>query len=154
MSVEVGQEAPDFTLKNNHGEEVTLSSFRGSKNVVLVFYPFAFSGTCTKELCEIRDRQSDLEGQDTIVFGVSCDPMWSLRIFAEREKFDYALLSDFWPHGGVSKQYGVFLEDKGFSTRGTFVIDKNGIVAWSIVNSPGDARNTQEYKDAIAALAA
>jgi peroxiredoxin len=154
MSVEVGQEAPDFTLKNNHGEEITLSSFRGSKNVVLVFYPFAFSGTCTTELCEIRDQQASLEGDDTIVFGVSCDPMWSLRIFAEREKFDYSLLSDFWPHGEVSKQYGVFLEDKGFATRGTFVIDKQGIVSWAIVNSPGDARSTVEYKEAIQKLAA
>ena len=154
MSVEVGQEAPDFTLKNNHGEEVTLSSFRGSKNVVLVFYPFAFSPTCTGELCEIRDQQASLEGDDTVVFGVSCDPMWSLRIFAEQEKFDYALLSDFWPHGQVSKEYGVFLEEKGFSTRGTFVIDKQGVVSWAIVNSPGDARSTREYKDAIEKLAA
>jgi len=154
MAVEVGQEAPDFTLKNNHGEEVTLSSFRGSKNVVLVFYPFAFSPTCTGELCEIRDQQASLEGDDTVVFGVSCDPMWSLRIFAEQEKFDYALLSDFWPHGQVSKEYGVFLEEKGFSTRGTFVIDKQGVVSWAIVNSPGDARSTQEYKDAIEKLAA
>jgi len=154
MSVEVGQEAPDFTLKNNHGEEVTLSSFRGSKNVVLVFYPFAFSPACTGELCEIRDQQTSLEGDDTVVFGVSCDPMWSLRIFAEQEKFDYALLSDFWPHGQVSKEYGVFLEEKGFATRGTFVIDKQGVVSWAIVNSPGDVRSTQEYKDAIDKLAA
>ena len=88
------------------------------------------------------------------MFGVSCDPMWALRIFADREKFDYALLSDFWPHGKVSKEYGVFLEDKGFSTRGTFVIDKDGIVRWSVVNGPGDVRSTQEYADAIAALAA
>jgi peroxiredoxin len=154
MPVEVGQVAPDFTLKNQHGEEVTLSSFRGSKNVVLVFYPFAFSPTCTGELCEIRDQRASLEGDDTVVFGVSCDPMWSLRRYAEAEGFEYGLLSDFWPHGGVSSAYGVFLEDKGFSTRGTFVIDKDGVVRWAIVNSPGDARSTQEYRDALADLAA
>jgi peroxiredoxin len=154
MSVEVGQLAPDFTLKNHHGEEVTLSSYRGDKNVVLVFYPFAFSPTCTGELCAIRDEQSSIEGDDTIVLGISCDPMWALRVYAEQQKFDYQLLSDFWPHGGVAQQYGAFLEDKGFATRATFVINKDGVVSWAIVNSPADARSTDEYRSAIAALAA
>jgi mycoredoxin-dependent peroxiredoxin len=154
MSVEVGQQAPDFTLKNQHGEEVTLSSYRGEKNVVLVFYPFAFSPTCTGELCAIRDEQTSIEGDDTIVLGISCDPMWALRVYAEQQNFDYQLLSDFWPHGGVAQQYGAFLEEKGFSTRATFVINKDGVVSWAIVNSPADARSTDEYRAAIAALAA
>jgi peroxiredoxin len=154
MSVEVGQLAPDFTLKNHHGEEVTLSSYRGEKNVVLVFFPFSFSGTCTGELCAIRDEQASIEGDDTIVLGISCDPMWAQRIFAEQQKFDYQLVSDFWPHGAVAQQYGAFLEEKGFATRATFVINKDGIVSWAIVNGPGDARNTDEYRAAIAALAA
>jgi peroxiredoxin len=154
MSVQVGQEAPDFTLISNLGEEVTLSGFRGRKNVVLVFYPFAFSGTCTTELCAIRDHQQALEGDDTVVLGISCDPKWALKVFAEQEGFDYALLSDFWPHGAIAKQYGAFLDDKGFATRATFVIDKAGVVRWSIVNSPGDARSTDEYKAALLELAA
>ena len=154
MAVEVGQEAPEFTLKNPGNEDVTLSSFRGRKNVVLVFYPFAFSPTCTGELCAIRDEQSSIEGDDTVVLGISCDPMWALRIYAEQQNFDYQLLSDFWPHGGVAQQYGTFLDDRGFATRGTFIIDKQGAVAWAVVNSPADARSTDEYRQAIAALAA
>ena len=153
MSLEVGQEAPDFTLKNNHGEEVTLSSFRGNKNVVLVFYPFAFTPTCTGELCAIRDEQTALEGDDTVVFGVSCDPAPSLKAFAAAENLDYALLSDFYPHGDVAKAYDVFFEERGFAIRGTFIIDKAGKLAWKVVNSPADARSTDDYKAAIAALA-
>ena len=153
MAIEVGQQAPDFTLTNQHGEEVTLSSFRGSKNVVLVFYPFAFSGLCTGELCEIRDQRSALEGDDTVVMGISCDPMWSLRFFAEKDGLDFPLLSDFWPHGAVCQAYGAFFEPKGMATRATYIIDKDGVVRWSVINGPGDVRSTQDYKDALAALA-
>jgi peroxiredoxin len=152
MTVAVGQEAPDFELKNQFGELVKLSDLRGQKNVVLVFYPFAFTPTCTGELCTIRDEKVSFENDDVQVFGISCDPAPSLKVFAEQEKLDYPLLSDFYPHGDVSKAYGVFLEDRGFSTRGTFVIDKQGVVRWSVVNAPSDARSTDEYRAALAAL--
>ena len=152
MAIEVGQEAPDFEIKNQFGELVRLSSLRGEKNVVLVFYPYAFTPTCTAELCTIRDDKLSLENDDTVVFGISCDPSPSLKVFAEQEKIEYSLLSDFYPHGAVSKAYGVFLEEKGFATRGTFVIDKAGIVRWSVVNTPADARSTDEYRAALAAL--
>jgi alkyl hydroperoxide reductase subunit AhpC len=76
-----------------------------------------------------------------------------LKAFAAAENLDYALLSDFYPHGDVSKAYGVFLEERGFATRGTFIIDKAGKIAWQVVNSPADARSTDDYKAAIAALA-
>jgi peroxiredoxin len=152
MSLEVGQEAPDFTLQNQFGEDVKLSDFRGKKNVVLVFYPMAFTGICTGELCEIRDQSPAFVSDDVQVLGISCDTTASLKAFAEQEKFDYPLLSDFWPHGEVSKAYGSFFEPRGFSMRGTFVIDKAGILRWSVVNGPGDARNTEEYKQALAAL--
>ena len=152
MSIEVGQQAPDFEIKNQFGELVKLSDLRGEKNVVLVFYPFAFTPTCTGELCAIRDEKLSFENDDTQVFGISCDPAPSLKVFAEQEKLEYPLLSDFYPHGAVSKSYGVFLEEKGFATRGTFVIDKAGVVRWSVVNSPGDARSTDEYRAALAAL--
>ena len=152
MALEIGQEAPDFTLKNQFGEEVTLSSFRGSKNVVLVFYPMAFTGICTSELCEIRDRSVDFVNDDVQILGISCDTTASLKAFAEQEGLQYPLLSDFWPHGEVSQAYGSFFPDRGFSLRGTFVIDKQGIVRWSVVNSPGDARNSDEYKAALAQL--
>lgn len=152
MAVEVGQEAPDFELSNQHGEPVKLSDFRGKKNVVLMFYPFAFTSVCTGELCAIRDERTDFINDDTQVLSISCDPMYSLKVFADQENLSHPLLSDFWPHGAVSKAYGVFLDDKGFATRGTFVIDKDGIVRWSVVNSPGDARSNDEYRAALAAL--
>ena len=152
MSLVVGQEAPDFTLKNQFGEEVTLSSFRGQKNVVLVFFPMAFTGICTGELCEIRDNRETFVSDDTQVFGISCDTSATQKVFAEQENLDYPLLSDFWPHGEVSKKYGAFFDERGFSLRGTFIIDKEGILRWSVVNMPGDARKTDDYKAALAAL--
>lgn len=152
MSVAVGQEAPDFTLKNQFGEEVTLSEFRGKKNVVLVFFPMVFTGICTGELCEIRDRSVDFVNDDVQIIGISCDASPSQKFFAEHEGIEYPLLSDFWPHGQVSEQYGAFFPDRGFSLRGTFIIDKEGVVRWAVVNGPGDARNTDEYKQALASL--
>ena len=152
MSLEVGQEAPDFTLQNQFGEDVKLSDFRGKQNVVLVFYPMAFTGICTGELCEIRDQRPSFVSDDVQVLGISCDTSATLKVFAEQENLDFPLLSDFWPHGEVSKAYGAFFEPRGFSMRGTFVIDKAGILRWSVVNGPGDARNTEEYKQALAAL--
>ncbi|TAK69161.1 MAG: peroxiredoxin [Actinomycetota bacterium] len=153
MTVEVGQPAPDFELKNQHGELVKLSDFRGSKNVVLLFYPFAFTGTCTGELCAVRDDRADFVNDQTQILAISCDTPHSLRIFAAQEGFDYPLLSDFWPHGEVARQYGVFREDRGAATRGTFVIDRDGIVRWSVVNAMGDARSNDDYRKALANLA-
>lgn len=152
MSVEVGQPAPDFTLSNQDGEKVTLSDFRGKKNVLVMFYPFAFTGVCTGELCTIRDRRGDFVNDSTEVLSISCDPVYSLKEFAGKEKLDHQLLSDFWPHGEVAKAYGVFLEDKGFAIRGSFVVDKDGIVRWAVVNGPGEARNADDYAAALAAL--
>lgn len=152
MTIEIGKEAPNFTLKNQFGEGVSLSDYRGQKNVVLVFFPMAFTGICTGELCEIRDNKSSFESDDVQVIGISCDATPSQKAFAEKEGIEYPLLSDFWPHGEISKLYGAWFEDRGFSLRGTFIIDKAGILRWSVVNSPGDARNTDEYKAALAAL--
>ncbi len=151
MPIEAGQEAPDFELRNQFGTPVRLSSFRGEKNVVLVFYPKAFTATCTSELGEIRDGR-DAFDDDTVVLGVSCDTEATLKVFAETEGYEFALLSDFWPHGAVASAYGVFLETRGFPLRGTFVIDKAGIVRWAVVNSPADARSTSDYREALAAL--
>ena len=151
MSLEVGDIAPDFSLKNQFGEVVTLSEFKG-KNVVLMFYPFAFTGKCTEELCTIRDERNDFVNDGTQILSISCDPSSSLKIFAEEQSLSTPLLSDFWPHGQVSKAYGVFLEDLGFSNRGTFVIDKTGVIRWKVVTSPGEVRNTADYRLALSAL--
>ena len=153
MSVEVGSPAPDFELRNQHGEPVRLSSFRGRKNVVVVFYPKAFTSTCTGELCAIRDEKQYFETDDVAVLGISCDTEAVQRVFAETEGLNFDLLSDFWPHGEVAKMYGVFIEDRGFPLRGTFVVDKAGILRWSVVNPPSQARSTLDYRDALDALA-
>ena len=152
MSIEIGQEAPDFTLSNHHGEPITLSSYRGKKNVVLTFYPWAFTSTCTGELCEIRDRLTSFDNDDTVTFAVSCDAKYSLRIFAEREGYLFDLLSDHWPHGEVSKAYDVFSEEDGASVRGTFIIDKSGIVRYAIVMGIDDVRDPTEYEKVLATL--
>jgi peroxiredoxin len=154
MTISVGDAAPDFTLKNQHGEMVSLSDYRGKKNVVVMFYPFAFTGTCTGELCAIRDQHTDFINDDTEVLSVSCDSAFTLKQFADTENLTHNLLSDFWPHGNTAKEYGVFLEELGFASRGTFIIDKDGVVQWMVVNGPGEARDTDDYRAALAALAA
>jgi mycoredoxin-dependent peroxiredoxin len=152
MAITVGDRAPDFTLKNQNGEEVSLADFHGKKNVVLMFYPFAFTGTCTGELCAIRDEQADFVNDTTEVLSVSCDSPFTLKVFAEQEQLTHHLLSDFWPHGAVAREYGVFLEELGFASRGTFIIDRDGVVRWSVINGPGEARNSDEYRAALAQL--
>lgn len=151
MSVSVGEVAPDFTLKNNHGTPITLSDLRGRK-VLVVFYPFAFSGICTGELCEIRDNISLFQDQDVTLLAVSCDPMFTLKAWAEHENYTFDLLSDFWPHGEVARQYGVFDADLGLAVRGSFLIDETGVVRWAVVNERGQARDFAGYREALAAL--
>jgi mycoredoxin-dependent peroxiredoxin len=152
MAVEVGQEAPDFELKDQHGTPVRLSSFRGAKNVVLVFYPLAFSGVCSSEMCAMRDEFPEVSRDDVELLTVSVDSTFTHRAWSDEQHFGFELLSDFWPHGGVAKLYGVFEEDKGIATRGTFVIDKSGVVRWKVVNPIPQARDIADYQKALAAL--
>lgn len=148
----IGKAAPDFELKDQHGNLVSLSAFRGNKNVVVLFYPFSFTGTCTGELCGLRDQLELFQNDKVQLLAISCDSMFTQRIFAEKENYTFPLLSDHWPHGEVAKKYGVFDETRGAAIRGTFIIDKEGIVRWQIVNGIGDARNLDEYKDALSKL--
>ncbi|PKW07573.1 Peroxiredoxin [Streptomyces sp. 1222.5] len=152
MAIQVGDKAPDFELKDNHGRTVRLSDFRGEKNVVVLFYPFAFTGVCTGELCELRDNLPRFADRDTQLLAVSNDSIHTLRVFAEQEELEYPLLSDFWPHGKVSRAYGVFDEDKGCAVRGTFIVDKEGVVRWTVVNGLPDARDLDEYVKALDTL--
>ena len=152
MSVEVGEQAPDFELKDQHGSPVRLSSLQGTKNVVLVFYPLAFSGVCSGELCALRDNFPEVARDDVELLTVSVDSTFVLRTWADRDNFDFSLLSDFWPHGGVAKLYGVFDEDRGVATRGTFIIDKAGVVRWKVVNPIPQARDVAEYTKVLADL--
>jgi peroxiredoxin len=148
--VDVGSKAPEFTLSDYNKEKVSLSSLLGSKPVLLVFYPFAFSGICTGELCQVRDDFSSFEGVQVV--GVSVDTPFSLKVWAEQEGYQFPLLSDFWPHGAVAQSYGVFNEKAGMANRGTFLIDRDGVVRFAEVNQPGEARDQEAWKKAIASL--
>ncbi len=151
--MEIGQEAPDFELRDQHGQRVRLSAFRGEVAVVLVFYPFAFSGVCSAELAQIRDEwpRSD---SDVQLIAISCDPMFALRAFSDRDALEFPLLSDFWPHGEVSRAYGVFDEQRGCPTRSTFILDRDGRVRWSVHNALSQARDLAEYRKVLAELSA
>jgi peroxiredoxin len=157
MTVEVGRPAPDFALRDQHGQTVRLSDLRGSlgqrrTGVVLVFFPFSFSRICTGELCEIRDNISVFAADDVQVVAISCDAVHSQRAFAEEHGFDFPVLSDFWPHGAVAQDYGVFDAEAGRPLRGTFLVDDEGLVRWTMVNPPGEARPLAAYREALAAL--
>jgi mycoredoxin-dependent peroxiredoxin len=154
MAVEVGSKAPDFTLNDYNRQAVSLSSFQGEKPVLLVFYPFAFSGICTGELCQVRDEFADYENKGVQVLGVSVDTPFSLKAWADQQGYQFPLLSDFWPHGEVAKRYDVFNADAGMAVRGTFLIDKDGVVRFAEVNQPGQARDQEAWKKAVAELAA
>ena len=153
MAVAVGTVAPDFTLSDQFGQTVTLSSFRGVRPVALVFFPLAFSGTCTGELCELRDNLDLFRSADVELIGISVDSKWALRNWAEKEGYDFTLVADFWPHGEVARAYDVFLDDKGFANRGTFLIDAEGVIRAAFVTAPGEARPLASYQEALAALA-
>ncbi|OLF08722.1 peroxiredoxin [Actinophytocola xinjiangensis] len=154
MAVEVGSKAPEFTLKDGNRQDVSLSSFQGSKNVLVVFYPFAFSGICKGELCQLRDELATYSSAEVQVLGVSVDTPFSLKVWADEQGYEFPLLSDFWPHGEVAKAYGVFNEGGGMANRGTFLIDKTGVVRFVEINQPGEARDQDAWKKAVASLTA
>jgi peroxiredoxin (alkyl hydroperoxide reductase subunit C) len=154
MPVQVGERAPDFTLRDQNGESVTLSSLQGEKNVLLVFYPFAFSRICTGELCQVRDDLPTYQNDDLQILALSVDSPFALKSYAQAEGYDFPLLADFWPHGAVAKAYGVFNETSGMANRGTFLVDKAGTVRFAEMNAPGEARDQSVWQKAIAGLAA
>lgn len=151
MAIEVGQQAPDFALKDQHGVPVRLSGLRG-RTVMLVFYPLSFSPVCHGELAAIRDELAGSLSPHVQVLAVSVDSMFSQRAWADQEGFSFPLLSDFWPHGEVARAYGVLDEDRGLALRGTFIIDGEGVVRWKVVNPIGSARDLDEYRKALAEI--
>ena len=148
----MGELAPDFELRDQHGAPVRLSDRRGARNVVLVFYPFAFSGVCSAEMGALRDSFPEVSRPDVELMAVSADTVFSLRTWADAEGFSFALLSDFWPHGEVAREYGVFLDNKGFANRATFLIDIDGVIRASFITAPGQARSIEEYTEALREL--
>lgn len=153
MPVEIGQEAPDFTLKDQDGNDVTLSSFCGEQNVVIVFYPFTFTGVCQGELCTLRDDLSEFEAVKAQVLAISCDSRHAQKQWATEQGFSFPVLSDFWPHGAVARSYGVFNEQLGCANRATFVIDIHGKVIDTFQSANlGTPRERAEYEAALAKL--
>ena len=149
--LEAGTEAPDFTLKDQNGQPVTLSALRG-RNVLVVFFPLAFTGICQGELDEIRDNLSSYVNDDTQTLAISVGPPPTHKVWARQSDFTFPVLSDFWPHGAVAKAYGVFNDDTGFANRGTFVVDRTGVIRFAELKGPGEARNQALWTDALAAL--
>jgi len=141
----IGGPAPDFTLRDQFGQDVTLSSYAGSKAVLLLFYPAAFSGVCTGEMAAIRDRLDEFMTFDTEVLAISTDPVYALRVFADQDGLNFPLLSDFWPHGSVAQAYDVFDEKRGTARRSSYVIDTAGSVRWSVHNANPDGRDLTEH---------
>jgi peroxiredoxin len=153
MSLSVGDVAPEFTLRDQDKQVVSLAELRGAP-VLVVFYPFAFSGTCTGELCQLRDELGTYTGAGVQVVAISTDPTFSLKAFRDKEGLPFPLLSDFWPHGATAQAYGVFNERAGMALRGTFLVDAEGKVAFAEVNAIGDARAQSGWKAAVAELPA
>jgi peroxiredoxin len=152
MTLSVGDRAPEFSLPDQDKQVVSLAELRGAP-VLLVFYPFAFSGLSTAELCRLRDELADYTDAGVRVLAISTDPVFSLKAFREKEGFEFPLLSDFWPHGSTAQTYGVFNEKAGMALRATFLLDAGGVVRFAQVNNPGDVREQTEWKAAVAQLA-
>jgi len=151
VTLETGQPAPDFTLRDQHGARVSLADFRDDRVVVLVFYPYAFSRVCTGELRELQRHAARFEEAGATLLAVSCDPMFALRVYADQDELTFGLLSDFWPHGEVAAAYGVFDAERGCAKRSTFLIDRSGVVRWQVHNPMGEPRDVDAYLREVAA---
>jgi len=145
----VGAEAPDFELRDQNNQVVRLADFRGRQAVLLVFYPWAFTNICTGELGQIQANLDSFANDRVQVLTVSVDSAFSHKIFSQRDGLDFPLLADFWPHGAVAEAYGVFNSDAGASNRGTFLIDRDGIIRFSEANEIGQGRDPQAWLAAI-----
>jgi mycoredoxin-dependent peroxiredoxin len=154
VSVELGDLAPDFELKDQTGQPVRLSDYRGKKAVVLVFYPLTFTSTCESELCGIRDSIEVFRNDDVETLAISVDSPPAHQRWAHEQGFDFPLLSDFWPHGDVASTYGVFEETLGIAARATFVIDRDGKVVYTDRNPIPEARDQDAWRAALEEIAA
>ena len=150
MSLQVGDQAPDFTLSDQNNQERTLSEFCGDRNVLVVFYPLAFSGICTGELDQLRDDLAEFT--DVQVLAVSVDSVYTLKAWSNQQGYNFPLLADFWPHGKVAQNYGVFNDRAGIANRGTFLVDTDGVIRFAEMNGPGEPRDQTVWKQALAAL--
>jgi peroxiredoxin len=151
VTVKVGDSAPDFTLASTTGNDITLSAFRGKSNVLLAFFPAAFSGVCTAEMCDFSNDFAEFEAIEASVLGISVDSIPTLKDFRAKNGIAVDLLSD--SHREVSREYGVLLEDRSIAKRAYFVIDKEGVVTWAHVEGElGHKRDNRELLDQLSQL--
>lgn len=144
---------PDFTTTNQHGEQVSLAALRGTPTV-LVFYPFAFTGVCTGEMAALQENLSQFDALGAKVLAISCDTMYSLRVFGDREGLTFDLLSDYWPHGKIASAYGVFDTGRGCARRASFVLDAEQRITWSVINEAGEPRAIADHLAAVTSATA
>lgn len=142
-----GDRAPDFRLRSQHGEAVTRDTL--ARSTLMVFYPFAFSGICSSELADLRDHRSTFDGAGVRIAAISCDPMFALRVFDDRDGFGFDLLSDFWPHGAAARAFGCFDEEMGAPLRSSFLLDADGVVRWTIAHGAGERRDIALHVAAV-----
>jgi peroxiredoxin len=152
VAIESGDVAPEFDLEESYRSRVRLSDFRDKRNVLLVFHPFAFTPVCAEEAIDLEENRASFDNADTEIVFVSCDPSAARQAWKRELGATYTFASDFWPHGAASRAYGVFDEHTGGPVRGTFLIDKSGIVIWSLVKD-GDTRRTTLVPESLDALA-
>ncbi len=150
--IATGAKAPEFTLKDQDQNDVTLSSFQGEKNVVHAFYPLDFSPVCSKEHTCFRDDLKGFEGLNAQILGLSVDSVWAHKAFAQQIGVSYPLLADFHPRGEVAAKFGLYLDDKGITQRATVVIDKQGVVRYVHVNQILQERDNKEIEKALQQL--
>ena len=153
MAVRTGEVAPEFDLAVTHDERVKLSDFRGRSNVLLVFHPFAFTPVCEDEARDLQENLESFRQAGTEIVLVSCDASPARQAWKRELGAGYTFASDFWPHGAAAKAYGVFNETSGSPLRGTFLIDHDGTVIWSLVKER-DERRTEMVPESLDVLAA
>jgi mycoredoxin-dependent peroxiredoxin len=149
VSVQIGDDAPDFELKDQTGKPVRLSDYRGKRSVIVVFYPLSFTGVCEGEMCRIRDSLDSFVNDEVQTLAISVDAPPTHARWAHEQGFDFPLLSDFWPHGDTARAYGVFDDTLGVALRGTFIVDVAGKVVYTDLSPIPEARDQQAWKDAL-----
>lgn len=149
MTLDVGTKAPGFTLLNQHREPVSLDDLRGARSVI-VFMPFAFTRTCEGELCQIRDEYAMFNQADARVVAITCNTLHANRVWSEQQGFQFDILSDFWPHGAVARDYETFNEAYGYAERTTYFLDADGVItAATRSDHLGEARDFDAYRAAL-----
>ncbi|MFT3900412.1 MAG: peroxiredoxin [Gordonia sp. (in: high G+C Gram-positive bacteria)] len=148
-----GQRAPDFTLPDQNNQRVNLSTVTADRRALLVFFPLAFTGNCEGELGLIRDRLPEFDNDSLATIAISVGPPPTHKVWAGAQGFLFPILSDFWPHGAVAAQYGVFDEQRGYPVRGTIVVDKDRTVLFSDAADPGGPRDDSVWERALKAAA-